>query len=432
MQASDHLQKFVRSRWARLALAISLIALSGWAFLPYVSYRIASSAFVNAELVRIAAPISGHLTRDLPRKGDVIEHTKAVTLIESLSRDQRHLLHLASQYAVANERAVLVRKQLSEIAAADEDLAQRVTIYRDGMIARLERERDETQAERTGCLAEAAERREIGSQMEKLVKSGLATGVRTSEALASLHATSTRCEMASAKLQRLEGELKSAQHGVFLRDGANDASYSQQQRDRMFLRRQELEIKVMEEGLQASQIAAELNEEKKRVDRLSRFETSLPAHHVVWSVAASPGSTVSEGQTLIDLASCDRRFVSVELAERDFEKIKPGGISFVRLIGGNEWKEARIQQIRGSAARTDDRLLAAQVRRPDPNSITVDVALPEDESQAARNSFCNIGRVAEVRFQRAGLALFDDVWRRLAEAFASVQRDITNHRVASK
>jgi hypothetical protein len=140
---------------------------------------------------------------------------------------------------------------------------------------------------------------------------------------------------------------------------------------------------------------------------------------------------VSEGQTLIDLAPCERRFVSVELAERDFEKIKAGGLAFVRLIGSNDWKQTRIQQVRGSAARTDDRLLAAQVKRPDPNSITVELALPEDDWQTDRNSFCNIGRVAEVRFQRAGLVFLDGIERSLARFFNYVKHEIAGYRVAS-
>jgi hypothetical protein len=414
MQYFDHLQRIVRSRWARIALASSLIALSAWAFLPYLGYRIASSAFVNAELIRVAAPIAGQLTRDLPRKGDVIERAKPVTLINALSLDQRHLLHLASQHAVAKERAALAHRQLAEIATVDDELARRTKVYRDRMIARLQHERDETNAEMTGCLAEATQRRDVGSRMEELVKLGTATPIRTAEALATLQATSTRCDMATAKLQRLQVELLSAQDGVFLRDGANDAPYSQQQRDRLLLRRQELEVKALEESLQASQFAAEMNEERARVDHLGRFNMSLPAHHVVWSVAASPGSMVSEGQTLIDLAACERRFLTVELAERDFEKVKAGGIAFVRLIGSGDWKQARIQQVRGSAARTDDRLLAAQVKRPDPNSITVEIGLPEDDAQSDRNSFCNIGRLAEVRFQRSGLTFLDDMGRALS------------------
>jgi len=431
MNNTDRLQKLVRSRWARLALAISLIALSAWAFLPYVSYRIASSAFVNAELVRIATPIAGQLTRDLPRKGDLIEQAKALTLVTSPARDHRHLLHLTSQHAVAKERAALAQKQLAEIAAADEDLSKRVGVYRKGMVARLEHEHDEAKAERTGCLAEASQRRDVGSRMEQLVQGGTASPIRTSEALALLQATSTRCEMVAAKLERLQVELAAAGRDVFLRDGANDAPYSQQQRDRLMLRKQELEFKVLEESLQASQIAAEMNEERERVDRLSRFATSLPPHHVVWSVTASPGSMVSEGQALIDLAPCERRFVSVELAERDFEKIKAGGLASVRLIGSSDWKQARIQQIRGSAARTDDRLLAAQVKRPEPNSITVEVALPEDELQTDRSGFCNIGRLAEVRFQRSGLVLLERIERSLAGLFGSAKPDIADLRVTS-
>jgi multidrug resistance efflux pump len=413
MRSSDHLQRFIRSRKVRIALAVALIAMSTWAFLPHVGYRIASSAFVNAQLVRVAAPIAGRLSRDLPRKGDFIEQSIDVTLIEALSRDQRHLLQLTGQYAIAKQGADLAIKQLAEIATADDQLAKRGKIYNDGMIARLGYERDEVTAEKTGCLAEVEQRRDVGSRMEQLVKGGFASHIRTAEALALQEANSTRCEMAEARLRRLQTELASAKDGVFLRDGANDAPYSQQQRDRLGLRRQELETKVLEGGLQSSQIAPEMAEERDRLDRLSHFDLSLPAQHVVWSVAASPGSTVSEGQILFDLADCEHRFIVVSLAEREFEQIKAGASGLVRLIGSNDWKEGQVRQVRGSAARADDRLLAAQVPKPDPNSITVEIGLPPDTAQADRNSFCNIGRVAEVRFERSGFGFLDGLGRSL-------------------
>ena len=313
MRSSDYLQRFVRSRLVRLALAVFLVAVSVWAFLPHVRYRIASSAFVNAELVRVAAPIAGRLTRDLPRKGDFIEKPASVTLVEALSRDQRHLLQLTSQYTVAKEHASLLRKQLAEIDATSAELAKRAQIYRESMVARLEREIEESKAERVGCLAEVKQRRDIASRMEQLVKGGTASEIRTAEAMATHEAASTRCEMADARMKRLQIELAAAKDGVFLRDGANDAPYSQQQRDRLALRRQELEIKVLEETLKTSQLESEMEEERERIRRLSHFDLALPAHHVVWSVAASPGSTVSEGQTLLDMAACEHRFVVVEL-----------------------------------------------------------------------------------------------------------------------
>ena len=147
-----------------------------------------------------------------------------------------------------------------------------------------------------------------------------------------------------------------------------------------FLRRQELETKVLDESLQSQHIATEMTEEKERLGRVSEFKLTLPAHHVVWSVAASPGSTVSEGQNVLDLAACEHRFVVVELPDREFEKIKAGTLAQVRLIGSSDWTQGQIQQVRGSAARADDRLLAAQVQRPDPNSITVEIGLPPDDA----------------------------------------------------
>jgi multidrug resistance efflux pump len=413
LYSADRLQRFIRSRLARVGLAVVLIVLSAWAFLPYVTYRIAPSAFVNAELMRVAAPIAGRLTRDLPRKGDFVDQPVTVSLIKSLSPDRRHLLDLDRQHAVAEEHAALARKQLEEIAAADAELEKRLHAYREGMIKRLGDEIVESEAEKTGCLAEAHQRQDAGSRWEQLVKAGTASQVRSVEAQAVQEATAARCEMAGARRQRLQDELASAQDGVFLRDGANDAPYSQQQRDRLLLRRQELETLVLEGGARSQQLTAEITEERERVDRLAHADLSLPQAHVVWSVSASPGSTVTEGQPLLDLADCARRFVAVELPERDFELIKAGEPAYVRLIGSDDWKQGEVRQVRGSAARADDRLLAAQVPSPNAGSITVEIGLPQDEAETDRNNFCNIGRLAEVRFDRVRFAFFDRLGKAL-------------------
>jgi multidrug resistance efflux pump len=403
----DQLQEFIRNRNIRIGLAAVLIASGAWALLPYLTYRIAPSAFVNAELVRLAAPIPGRLTQDLPHKGEFFARPVTVTLINSLSPDRRHLLDLDRESALAQERVALAKKQLEETAAADSELERRVAAYRDGMIKRLHNEIGEAEAEKTGCFAEAQQRQDVGSRMEKLVQNGSASQIRSAEAQAVREATMTRCEMAQARWRKLGEELTSAEQGVFLQDGANDVPYSQQQRDRLQLRRQELETTVLEGRTRARQLAAEIDAERERVDRLAHADLTLPEAHVVWSLSASPGSTVTEGQTLIDLADCAHRFVAVELPERDFEQIKPGDAAYVRLIGSSDWTQGQVKRIRGSAARTDDRLLAAQVPNPDAGSVTVEVGLPPDAATADHSNFCNIGRLAEVRFQRVHFGFFD-------------------------
>jgi multidrug resistance efflux pump len=397
---SSHTERFVRSRMVRLALASTLLLLSAWAFLPYLTSRIASSAFVNAELVRVTAPIAGRLAQDLPHKGEFIAHTETINFVQALSPDQRQLLDLRRQHAVATGRAELAGRQLEEIKAADLVLAGRAEAYHDGVIKRIGREIEEAKAEKSGCLLEALQRRDVGSRMEQLAKLGTSSQIRTAEALASQEATLTRCEMAEARVQRLTVELDSARLGTYLRDGASDVPYSQQQRDRLLLRRQELETDLFQEKSKIAQLATAIGEEGARLDRVGHHDLALPADHVVWSMGASPGSTVVEGQFVLDFADCRHRFVAVELPEGEFERIKTRDRAAVRLIGSDAWSEGQVRQVRGSAARADDRLLAAQVPKPGSGSITVEIGLPDEEQSADHNNFCSIGRLAEVRFAR--------------------------------
>jgi hypothetical protein len=131
---------------------------------------------------------------------------------------------------------------------------------------------------------------------------------------------------------------------------------------------------------------------------------------------------VTEGQTVLDLANCGERFVVVELPEREFEQINAGDAAAVRLIGSDKWHAGTVRQVRGSAARADDRLLAAQVPLPNPGNITVEVALASQASPARQNSFCDIGRLAEVRFTRR-LGIIADLARSLGR-FISGSREI--------
>ncbi|WFU45003.1 HlyD family efflux transporter periplasmic adaptor subunit [Bradyrhizobium sp. CB82] len=373
--------------------------------------------------MRVTAPFAGQLSPDLPRKGEYFPRTRSVPLVDARSPDRRHLMDLDQQLAVSTKRAELARRQLEEIAELDRKLGERSEDYRLGAVARLSHEIGETEAERGGCLAEARQRNEVAGRMDRLVKLGISSQIRSAEAQASQEATVTRCQMADERLQRLKTELGAAEKGLYLRGDANDVPYSQQQRERLVLRRQELETDLLQNSSRSAQLAAEIAEERARLARLDHYDLSLPAAHVVWSVAASPGSMVTEGQPVLDFADCGRRFIVVELPERDFEKIKAGDAATVRLIGSQEWKTGQVRQVRGSAAYADDRLLAARVPRPDPGNITVEISLPADETPADRSGSCDIGRLAEVRFERRANGLLRLVSSRLRWLTARLELD---------
>jgi multidrug resistance efflux pump len=413
MSISGTVETVIRNRAVRVLIALALIIVGAWAFLPHLAYRIAPTAFVNSELVRVTAPIAGRLAIDLPRRGEIIERPTTVNLVEALSSDRRHLLTLEQQSTVAKDRAELAKRQLSDVASADRDLQGRIDSYRAGTIQRLDQQVVEAQAEKAACVAENQQRRNVRTRIEELAKSGFTPELRSTEAYATQEANAGRCEMADARVQRLKIERDAAQKGIFIANGASDAPYSQQQRDRLVLRRQELESEMLQQNSIAKQLAAEVTEERSQLDRIGHSDVVLPADHVVWSVLASPGSTVTEGQTIFDLADCTHRFVVVDLPEREFEQIKPNAPAEVRLIGGDDWRRGKVRQVIGSAARTDDRLLAAQVPHPTSSSIAVEVELVQDADAAEHSGFCNIGRLAEVRFQRGGLGLVDRMYKAL-------------------
>jgi hypothetical protein len=66
-----------------------------------------------------------------------------------------------------------------------------------------------------------------------------------------------------------------------------------------------------------------------------------------------------------------------------------------------------VRQVRGSAAHEDDRLLAAEVPTPTRGNITVEVSLPRESAKAASSNFCDIGRLADVRFHRERPAVME-------------------------
>ena len=389
----------------RLVLAALLIAIATWAFFPHMMSRVASSAYVNAELMRVSAPIAGRLASGLPRQGEFIAKAEPVNLIQVLSPDRRQLHDYRNQLMAANDRTDLARKQLEEIAASDTKLQAQAEAFKSGVIDRISREIDEAAAEHSGCLLEAHQRDDIGSRMQELAKLGSSSQIRAAEAAASREATMTRCGIAEARIKRFTVELEAARKGTFLRDGTNDVPYSQQQRDRLFIRKQDIEAQLTDEQSKAKRLTGAIAEEERRLARMDNYKMTLPADFIVWSVTASPGSTVVEGQSLFDLADCTHRFLVVELPEREFERVHAGDAASIRLIGGDGWTQGAVRQVRGSAARADDRLLAAQIAKPSSGTFTVEVEIPNVALLGDRSGYCDIGRLAEVRFARVAWSM---------------------------
>src|SRR5258708_6516332 len=195
------MEKLVRSRLVRLSFAFVLIGTGLWAFLPYVAYRVATSAFVNAELIRVTTPISGEVARNLPSKGTLVDGTATIRLVEAQRPDRRAVVTQEQQYAVADAQVALAAAQLDEVIAADRRLSQQTARHRAAVLERLARESDVISANWAACRAEEHQQEKTRVRVEALATTGVVTKQRVDDVEGAHASTGARCQATSAQSQ---------------------------------------------------------------------------------------------------------------------------------------------------------------------------------------------------------------------------------------
>ncbi|WP_439545461.1 HlyD family efflux transporter periplasmic adaptor subunit [Sandarakinorhabdus sp.] len=390
------IETLIRSNRLRLALATGMAALGLWAFAPYVTNEVGGEAYVNAPLIRMASPIAGIVATDLPPPGTAIAAARTARLVTARLLDTGPLSALKGQQAALISARDLARRQIAEIARADGRLASRSAQFGRAASARLAATTDAAREALGACEAEAAEAALQRERIEVLAEQRFATFTQRDRVRAIATATGRRCAALSDQADALAIETRAAGRGLYLAGAAMDAPYGDQQRDRLLLRRQELESVAIDAESRLAELGIQIAAEEERLARASAFDARLPAGTVVWSQPAPKGTTVAPGASLIELADCNRRYVEVALPERRMEAILPGTPVAVRLIGSDAWLEGQVASTVGAAARREGAMLAANPDK-EARALSVLVSLPPPKSLARR---CDVGRLAEVRFPR--------------------------------
>lgn len=384
-------EDIIRTNRLRLAFATGMAALGLWAFAPYVTSEVGGEAYVNAPIIRMASPIAGLVATDLPPPGTAIVAERTARLVAARVRDTGPLSALKGQQAALIAARDLARRQI-----ADHRLANRSARFGQAAGARLAATTHAAEEALGACKAEAAEAILQRDRVEALAAQRFATFTQRDRLRALAAASARRCGMLKDQASALAIETRAANSGLYLAGAAMDAPYGDQQRDRLLLRRQELESVAADAEARLAELAVQITSEQERLARASAFDAVLPAGTVVWSQPAPKGTTVAPGSSLLELADCRRRYVEVTLPERRMEAVLPGAPVKVRLIGSEDWLEGRVASAVGAAARRDGAMLAANPDK-DARALSVLVALPPPQSLARR---CDVGRLAEVRFPR--------------------------------
>ena len=396
---SSRFEALVRSKRARLALAVSLAATGVWAFAPYLANDIAAHAYVNAPLERFTSPIAGTASTRLPAAGSYIAAARPVRLVVARSLDRDPLGVLLGQQAALKAALALARAQLGELESTDQRLAGQASAFERATVQRLVASTAAARADTRACSAEAAEARQQLARVLALSSKGFAANATVDRARTAVAAGDARCLSFAARANLSAGETAAARQGIYLGNGGMETPYAEQQRDRLMLRRQELTMTVVDAEARLAELAHRVAAARQQLARAAAYDVVLPAASIVWQVAAAPGSTLVPGSAILDMVDCTRRFVSVSLPERLIETVRTGQAVNVRLIGGADWQVGRVVGAVGAAARRDTAMVAAAEPDSEGRTLTVEVALPPAPA-AAKTRRCDIGRLAEVRFPR--------------------------------
>jgi len=351
-KAGKRVEGLIRNRTARLCLAAAFIAFGTWSFLPYIVYRVAPTAFVNAELLRITAPINGQLTSDLPKKGDLADPSIKTMLIQNLTTDRSRLVGLKQEFEDAKAKADLAKSQIAELAAADKALAMRTSEYKTALTNRFDVALNEIEQELNACRQEEEVRRNAMEMAEEMVAKQLLSKTRLNVIKGDYYRAEAACKAVSQREQMLKAERDASVKGTFIQDGVA-SPFSEQERSRLILSRQQLERELLDARSRIEQLKAEIAALGAHQESIEQYGVALPGGYIVWSILASPGSAVVEGQTIMELADCRNPFVVVQFPERELASIQIGDLASVRLIGEDQWQRGQVRRVRGSAARSD-------------------------------------------------------------------------------
>jgi hypothetical protein len=150
---------------------------------------------------------------------------------------------------------------------------------------------------------------------------------------------------------------------------------------------------------------------------------------LVWARHVTPGTPVRTGQPVMDLVSCAALAVEVALPDSAFGAIEAGMPAQVLFRGGIAL-EGRVREVRGAGTRARETPRAALLPGESRPRVAALVALPREAAERLApgeheaESFCGIGRTAEVRFPVRGwrhLPLVEDLLALLRGGRAAAQ-----------
>lgn len=407
-------------------MALGAVAVSAVA--PYVTNYVSSQAVVNAPLNTVLSPIPGRITRRSPAAGTGVAKGAPLVSVEMKEQDRRYLEQLRARRTQLGQSATAIAAEEARLADLQQEMAGRIRDYSAGIVARLAAETREAEAAVASARAARDNTAATLKRTRELFARGHASSTQADADTAAFAEAEAEVDRLAARLDRIRIEADAAAAGTFVQEGWNDVPYSQQRLDGIVLRRAELATELGRIEAERAALGPQIELERDLAARQEVFRPVAPSAGVIWKESGPVGETVVPGDVLVQMVDCTARFVEVTLPERYFGSIRPGETAEVRLKGGGAAVSARVSAVLGAGAKFDHPRLAAAVAEAGSDQLRVLVSLAGAAIDGEPGNFCQVGRTAEVRFQRRD---FGVLRRAAASAISGVAALFTGPELAT-
>lgn len=398
---------FWNHRVTRITIGLLLVGTATVALLPGLTGHTSLDGTVNARFTVVSSPIDGTVLYTPPKVGTPLPEGQAVVAVKNERVNKAVLTALSTELETTRNRVAALRREREELARLRDILAARLKAYQSATVAHLRQELsvlrkriEMAQAQEVAAQAEYTRRNTLGS-------SGIVAASSVEQARAAGIASTGQIEIARVTAEQLEQKLAAVSAGVFVGDGQNDVPYSRQRQDEVTVRISDIDTRISENETRAAQIEKQFAEEEDRVNSLAMASLPAPFSGVVWRNNVVDGSNVVVGNELVRLLDCRDLFVDILVPEVNYDEIFPGREAEVRLLGRGEVLKGKVQSVRGNAAVVEEVTLAATPPKSQGRDARIRVAVEHSSLNNDFNNFCQVGRSAQVRFEKRSLP-----WRR--------------------
>lgn len=385
----------------RMSLAIVLLAAAATSVMPHLTSYVSTSAVVNAPLVSVSAPFNGALVRQSPLIARPVEEGDTLFALRNSEGHSANTDAIRAEISAVSGQIVGLQQQMRAL----ERLAEQLTRRRDAKIearrAWFEPRIEEAQWDVEKAEAARAQAEQTRDRMMTLSEKGSVSRMDMIQATAEFEMAVADLAKRRAVLSRLEVEEATLDGELGVDLASSDFEQIEYRIDEITVRMADLDARLL--GLQTRRASLKTQESSAARETVRRetFSPTAPISGVIWNASGVVGSSVSEGEQVVQILKCSRRFLEVILPERHFEKVQAGTKAWVKLRGSSEVFEAEVAASYGSGARPNRAMQAASPRISAEDGVRVIVVIGEADisSYTVQRSFCDVGRAAEVRFK---------------------------------